>query len=111
MRSNIENAKLRNCEMHAHTHTLGTLADAAGTITFEHPDMMIITPTAARTLTMPADDATKRGRIFVIINGAAITHAITINNASAAAVGTIAAAKIGLVLLAPDGTWKVLSGA
>lgn len=108
MRSEIHGSKVRNCEMHANTRTVGILGDAESTLTYEHPDVLIMTPTAARDINLPADDATKRGRIFFIQNGAAATHAITIKSAADATLGTLDATQSALVVLDPAGTWRVM---
>jgi len=51
--------------------------------------VIAMTPTAARVLTLPAVTADMRGLTFIIQNGAAFT--LTVNNASAAAVGIVPA--------------------
>lgn len=110
-RALVQDAPIKDPLIQGEKHTVGVLGDAAATLTYDHPDVLSITPTAARTLTMPADDATKRGRVFHLCNLAAATHAITINNSSAASVGSVPAAKNALIVLEATGTWRVFVSA
>lgn len=110
MRSNFEDAKLDRPLVHAAKYSVGTLADAEVTLTYEHQQMLIMTPTAARDVNLPADDATKRGQFFILQNGAAATHAITIKSAADATLGTLDATQSAMLFLDPGGTWRVWVG-
>ncbi len=108
MRSDIDSANIRRSFLHASKFTTGVLDDAEVTLTFEHPTVLIMTPTAARDINLPADDETKRGQFFIVQNGAAATHAITIKSAADATLGTLDATQTALVFLDPAGTWRVM---
>lgn len=111
MRSNSEDARHNRSQMHAMRFETGILGDAAVTLDFATPQVLTMTPTAARVVTLPADDATKRGHVFFLKNAAAATHAITVNNAAAAAVGTLDATQSAVIWLDHEGNWIVQVGA
>ena len=106
-RSSSVDAEHIRPRIHAAKFTTGVLDDAEVTLTYEHPQMLIMTPTAARDINLPADDATKRGQFFLLVNGAALTHAITVKSAADAILGTLDALQTAWVFLDPGGTWQV----
>jgi len=111
MRSNAEGQIVRFSRLHANKFSTGTLKDAEVTLTFEHPTVLSLTPTAARDVNLPADAEEYRGPFFILFNLAAATHGITLKNAADATVGTVAATKSAMVVLSDSGVWKVVAGA
>jgi hypothetical protein len=71
------------------------------------PQVLAITPTATRVLTMPAVTSADNGKFFIIINQAAATHDLTINNSAASGIGTISPTEAGLVMVV-QGAFKVV---
>jgi hypothetical protein len=65
------------------------LPDANSTISLDMGPVLSITPGAARTLTLPAVTIDMRGLTYYLVNGAAF--AVTVNNASAVAIGVVPA--------------------
>lgn len=89
----------------------GVLADANATLTFGHPTILTMTPTADRDITMPDDDdATYYGSYFIIRNGATATHNITIKDEAASTLGTISPTESAMIFLDHGGVWRVLMG-
>ena len=107
-RSNVVDAEVIRPRIHAAKFTTGVLDDAEVTLTYEHPQMLMMTPGAARDVNLPADDATKRGQFFLLKNAAANTHAITIKSAADATLGTLDATQVAWIFLDPAGTWQVM---
>lgn len=109
MRSNLDGSRVERCRMHANKLSIGVLDDAEVTLTFEHPTVLIMTPTAARDINLPDDDdANYYGQFFIIQNGAAATHPITLKNEADGTVGTLDATQTALVFLDPTGVWRAL---
>jgi hypothetical protein len=68
---------------------ISTVPDAASTLDADMGPVIMITPTAARTLTLPAVDASMRGLTFYVITQAAF--AITVRTATPTTVGIVPA--------------------
>ena len=111
MRSDVVDANIIRARIHAAKFTTGVLDAGDVVITYEHPQLLAMTPAAESDITLPADDATKRGQFFIIQNAAAATHDILVKSAAAATLGTIAATESALVFLDPTGVWRVMVGA
>jgi len=109
MRSNVDGANVMRSRLHANKFTTGILDDAEVTLTFEHPTVLVMTPTAARDINLPDDDdPVYYGQFFIIQNAAAATHAITLKNEADGTVGTLDATQTALVFLDPNGVWRAL---
>ena len=107
-RSNIEDAQMYRPVIQQPKLSVGRLPDAAVTLTFGHPSMLVMVPTATRIVTLPDDDAAEHyGTMFIIRNGAAATHDMTINDEAAATLGTIGPTESALIFLDASGTWRV----
>ena len=109
MRSNSFDAQIVRPRVHAPKFSVAVLDDAEVTLTFEHPTLLIMTPTAARDINLPDDDDENYyGHLFIIQNGAAATHAITLKNEADGTVGTLDATQTAIVFLDPTGVWRCL---
>lgn len=107
-RSNLEDNESRRMRLWNPRFSVGVLADAEVTLTFAHPTMLTMTPTAARDINLPDDDdATYEGSFFIIRNGAAATHDITIKDEADATLGTISPTEMALIVLDVGGVWRV----
>lgn len=108
-RSTIEGAQILESRLDRMRFSTGVLADAAQTLSYKQQQVLACTPGAARTLTLPAvaADGSDEGKFFIIANRAAATHDLTINNAAATGIGTIAPLEAGLVIVL-GGAWVVL---
>lgn len=108
-RSTIEGAQILESRLDRMRFSTGVLADAAQTLSYKQQQVLKCTPTATRVLTLPAvaADGSDEGKFFVIHNGAAATYDLTINNAAASTIGTLAPLEAGLVIVLA-GAWTVL---
>lgn len=86
-----------------------TLPDANTTLTLANKLIQVCVPTAARTMVLPAATSC-RGMSFMFINNSGGANSLTINNASAVTIATVAQNKRAWVFC--DGTtWYNLTGA
>jgi hypothetical protein len=86
-----------------------TLADAGTTLTIANKLIQVCVPTAARTMVLPAVGSSK-GLSFIFVNNSAGANSLTINNAGATTIATVAQNKRAWVFC--DGTtWFNLTGA
>jgi hypothetical protein len=89
----------------------GLLADAAQTLSYTQPQVLECVPTATRIITLPAiaSNGSDEGKFFIIRNGAASGSGfdLTINNAAASTIGTIAPVEGALVIVL-NGAWDVM---
>lgn len=106
-RSLIEGTRVTGSTLDRVRFSTGTLADAAQTLSLNQPQVLAITPTAGRVITLPAVTSADNGKFFIITNQAAATHALTINNSAASGIGEIAATETGLVMVV-EGAFKVM---
>lgn len=83
------------------------LADAAATLTMKQPPVLNGVPTATRILTLPAVTTADDGAFFIIVNRSAGSFDYTINNSSAATIGTISQNEGGLIICLA-GAWVVV---
>lgn len=89
-RINLEGSELTNVMIRGPLrYAITNLPDANSNIDMDMGPVLVIKPTAARVLTLPAVTPDMKGATITIQNGAAFT--VTVNNASAAAVGVIPA--------------------
>lgn len=89
-RTNLEGARISNT-VYDQGFKMGVtrLADANATISLNTGPVLSITPSAARTLTLPVVTPDMRGLVFFVVNAAAF--AITVQNATPATVGVVPA--------------------
>jgi hypothetical protein len=110
-RSTIEGARIFGSELDRMRFATGILADVAQSLSYTQPQVLQCTPTATRVLTLPAVTAggVDEGKFFIIRNGAASGSGfdLTINNAAASGIGTIAPVEAGLVMVV-NGAWVVM---
>lgn len=107
MRSRLEGADIDGCQMIRMRYTTGTLADAATSVNLNMPQVLSMTPTATRVVTLPAVTAADNGKFFYLVNLAAATHAMTINNAAASGIGSLAATENGMAMVV-EGAWVLM---
>jgi len=86
-----------------------TLADSAVTLTVASNMIQVGVPTAARTVTLPAE-ANSQGRVFIIVNNSAGANTITVQNSATTSIASVAQNKRAIVFC--DGTtWFNITGA
>ena len=105
-RVNIEGALLKANTLDQTRLSVGVLADAAQTLSTKHPQLVSCTPTATRIITLPTVTAADNGKFLIIINQAASGSGfdLTINNAAAATIGTLAPVEAGIAVVLA-GAW------
>jgi hypothetical protein len=108
-RRNVEGSLLKANTLDQTRFSVGVLADAAQSLTLKHPQFNSCTPTATRIITLPAVTATDNGKFMILYNAAASGSGfdLTINNAAAATIGTLAPVEGGLVIVV-GGAWAVM---
>lgn len=85
-----------------------TASGANVTALKDWPSLLQIEPTGAnRDLTMPAE-ADVEGKVWIIINGAAATHALVVKDDAGNTIQSVAATKAVMAVVI-DGAWKVFS--
>lgn len=116
-RSMVEDSDVRNPLIHRERHTWGAKTlTAALTLTEEDADILDLDPGgASRNVTLPADSAGLRGRVFRIYNSAdAAENLVMKQSDGSTTVITIAQGKSGMVWLSGNvsGTflWRGLLG-
>lgn len=78
------------------------------TIDADAPTIQVFDPTAARDITMPAEE-TSKGLMFIIVNAADAAEDMTIKNDAAGTIGTVSQNEIGIFVC--DGTaWRMCVG-
>lgn len=110
-RSLIEGANIFGSRLDRMRFATGILADAAQTLSYNQPQVLQLTPTATRIVTLPAvaSDGSNEGQFFIVRNGAASGSGfdLTINNAAASTIGTLAPVESGIVMVL-GGAWVVM---
>jgi hypothetical protein len=104
--SNLSNPRIDNATVHKFKRTTGKLADAAQSLTDNHPSALVVVPTATRIITLQATSEANEGMEFLIVNKSAGAFDLTINNAAAATIGTISQNE-GALVTNIQGTWYV----
>lgn len=84
-------------------------ADSAVTLTVASKMIQTCIPTAARTFTLPAV-AQSKGMCFIIVNNSAGANTITVQNAAASTIGTVAQNKRS-IFFCDGATWFAITGA
>lgn len=107
-RTNMEGARISDSTFASGLkHGVTVLPNANATIDMDMGPIIVMTPSASRTLTLPAVTPDMRGATLYFMTQAAFT--LVINNASAAAVATVPATvgATGMVVCLGDSTLGV----